>query len=144
MLVSILSTSLGHFRWAIWGGWVLTTAGSGLMILFGQDTKTPVWAGIFAVFGVGNGMVLTSVNIGVQAISRAEDCGRAASMYAFVRTLGMSVGVAVCISLPLIVRCLTCANFVQGRILNLPKRDVPPPHQAPPFNIHCTIIRILH
>lgn len=95
VLVSILSSSLGHFRWAIWSGWALTTIGSGLMILFGQDTKTPIWAGIFAVFGVGNGMVLTSVNIGVQAISKTEDCGRAASMYAFVRTLGMSVGVAV-------------------------------------------------
>ena len=40
-------------------------------------------------------MVLSSVNIAIQAISRSEDCGRAAAMYAFMRTLGMSIGVAV-------------------------------------------------
>lgn len=95
IVVSILTTKLGSFRWAIWCGWILTTLGCGLLMLLDEDTKTPVWAGIMAVFGVGNGMVLTSISVGIQAISRTEDCARAASMYAFVRTLGMSVGVAV-------------------------------------------------
>jgi Na+/melibiose symporter-like transporter len=95
VVVSVLTTVMGRFRWAIWGGWVLTTLGSGLLLLLDKETKTAVWAGVFAVFGVGNGMVLTSVNIGTQAISEPENCGRAASMYAFIRTLGMSVGVAV-------------------------------------------------
>ena len=40
-------------------------------------------------------MVLSSVNFGIQAIVKTEDCGRAASMYAFMRTLGMTIGVAV-------------------------------------------------
>jgi hypothetical protein len=40
-------------------------------------------------------MLLTSVNVGIQAVSKVEDAGRAAAMYAFMRTLGMSIGVAI-------------------------------------------------
>lgn len=40
-------------------------------------------------------MLLTSINVGIQAISSVEDAGRAAAMYAFMRTLGMSIGVAI-------------------------------------------------
>lgn len=64
------------------------------MLLDGQ-TKTPLWVIIFAAFGTGNGMLLTSVNVGVQAVSRVEDAARAAAMYAFMRTLGQSIGVAL-------------------------------------------------
>lgn len=95
ILVSYLTSRLGRFRWAIWTGWVITVVGCGLLVLLDQDTSIPLWAGILSLFGVGNGMVLTSVNVGIQAISRLEDCGRAASMYAFMRTLGMTIGVAV-------------------------------------------------
>ncbi|KAH9211853.1 major facilitator superfamily domain-containing protein [Leptodontidium sp. 2 PMI_412] len=95
VLVSIITSKVGRFRWAIWTGYVVTALGCGLLILLGVGTKTAVWAGILSVFGIGNGMVLTSVNVGIQAISKAEDCGRAASMYAFMRTLGMSVGVSI-------------------------------------------------
>ena len=94
-VVSALITRLGRFRWAIWAGWVIATIGAGLTILLDQNTKTPVWAVTLFIFGIGSGMVLTSVNFGIQAIVRTEDCGRAASMYAFMRTLGMTIGVAV-------------------------------------------------
>jgi hypothetical protein len=95
IIVSYLTSRLGRFRWAIWIGWVITAVGCGLLVLLDEDTPTALWAAILAIFGVGNGMVLTSVNVGIQAISRVEDCGRAASMYAFMRTLGMTIGVAV-------------------------------------------------
>lgn len=97
-LVSILITRLGRFRWALYLGWTITTLGSGLGILMavrGEKIKTAEWVGIFIVFGLGNGIVLTSVNFAIQSIARAEDCARAASMYAFFRTLGMTIGVAV-------------------------------------------------
>src|SRR5271163_963036 len=94
-VVSQLITRLGRFRWAIWAGWAIATLGAELLILFDQNTKTPVWAGIEVVFGLGSGMVLSSVNFGIQAIVRTRDCARAASMYAFMRTLGMTIGVAV-------------------------------------------------
>ncbi|KAK1585373.1 major facilitator superfamily transporter [Colletotrichum navitas] len=95
IIVSVLTSRLGRFRWAIWSGWAITSTGCGLLVLLDENTTTTMWAIYLAVFGIGNGMVLTSVNVGTQAISRVEDCGRAACMYAFMRTLGMSVGVAV-------------------------------------------------
>lgn len=95
IIVSFLTTRLGRFRWAIWIGWTITAIGTGLLLLLDVDTPTPVWAAILCIFGIGNGMVLTSVNVAIQAISKAEDSGRAAAMYAFMRTLGMSIGVAV-------------------------------------------------
>jgi MFS family permease len=94
-VVSVLITRLGHFRWAIWVGWIIATTGSGLLILLGEHTKLGVWAIALIVFGLGNGMVLSSVNFGIQAIASTIDCARAASMYAFMRTLGMTIGVAV-------------------------------------------------
>jgi MFS family permease len=95
IVVSLLTTRLGRYRWAIWAGWTIAALGSGLLKLLDVDVKTPVWAVIFAVFGIGHGMLLTSINVGIQAVSHVEDAGRAAAMYAFMRTLGMSIGVAV-------------------------------------------------
>lgn len=95
IVVSILTTRLGRFRWAIWTGFSITSLGTGLLLLLDMGTPTPVWAAVLCVFGIGNGILLTSVNVAIQAISKAQDCGRAAAMYAFMRTLGMSVGVAV-------------------------------------------------
>jgi len=36
-----------------------------------------------------------SLNVGIQAISKPEDAAMAASMYGFLRSLGMPIGVAV-------------------------------------------------
>jgi MFS family permease len=95
IVVAGLTTRLGRFRWAIWAGWAITTTACGLMLLFNLHTKTVVFAIVLAVFGIGCGMILTSVNVGIQAISRPEDCAMAASMYGFFRSLGMPLGVAV-------------------------------------------------
>ncbi|KAF1913359.1 major facilitator superfamily domain-containing protein [Ampelomyces quisqualis] len=95
IIVSILTSRLGRFRWAIWGGWSVTTLTCGLLLLFGTSTSMVVVYVILAVFGIGTGMVLTSVNVGIQAISRPEDCAMAASMYGFFRSLGMPIGVAL-------------------------------------------------
>lgn len=94
-VVSQLITRLGRFLWAIRVGWLVATLGIGLFILIDIDTKTVVWATVQVVFGLGSGMILSSVNFGIQAIVGTEDCGRAACMYAFMRTLGMTIGVAV-------------------------------------------------
>ncbi|KAF2729587.1 MFS general substrate transporter [Polyplosphaeria fusca] len=95
IVVAVLTARLGRFRWAIWIGWVITTFGAGFFMLFDLQTATAVWAVALAVFGIGSGMVLTSVNVGIQAISKVEDCAMAASMYGFMRSLGMPIGVAL-------------------------------------------------
>lgn len=95
IVISLAITRVGRYRWAVWSGWAVATVGCGLLVLLDADTKTPVWVFIFVVFGIGHGMILTSISVGIQAMSHSEDAGRAAAMYAFMRSLGMSIGVAV-------------------------------------------------
>lgn len=120
VVVAILASRLGHFRWAIWLGWSVTLIACGLFTIFDEHTNKTVFALALAVFGVGNGMVLTSVNVATQAIAnqtmaKKEDRAMAACMYGFMRSLGMPIGVAVsCKSafLPqsLSAPCIPCAN----------------------------------
>ncbi|KAE9963481.1 hypothetical protein BLS_009251 [Venturia inaequalis] len=79
IIVSILTTRLGRFRWAIWGGWAIVLLACGLLSRLDKDTPTYEWVLYFAIFGLGNGMCLTSVNFGIQAISSVENAGAAAS-----------------------------------------------------------------
>ncbi|KAI4959464.1 hypothetical protein J4E86_003186 [Alternaria arbusti] len=95
VIVSILTTRLGRFRWAIWGGWMVTTLACGLQVMLDVDSTTVVTSALLAVLGIGMGMVLTSLNVGIQAISKPEDAAMAASMYGFLRSLGMPIGVAL-------------------------------------------------
>jgi hypothetical protein len=122
IVVSILTTRLGRFRWAIWGGWAITTLACGLQLLFDIYSRSAITLVVFAIFGVGMGMVLTSLNVGIQAISRSEDSAMAASVYGFLRSLGMPLGVAVSVAYvrPPLVKMLTLAA---GRN-NLLERDV--------------------
>jgi Fungal trichothecene efflux pump (TRI12) len=95
IVVAALTTRLGRFRWAIWIGWTITAAGCGLLQLLEAHTKMVVTATALAVFGIGSGMVLSSVNFAVQSMSKVGDAAMAASMYGFMRSLGMPIGVAV-------------------------------------------------
>ena len=96
IIVSALITRTGTYRWAVWGGWAIAAIGCGLFILWDEHTSKAVWATALCIFGLGTGMTLTSLNFAVQASVRVtKDSGRAAAMYAFCRTLGMTVGVAM-------------------------------------------------
>jgi fucose permease len=123
VVVAILTSRLGHFRWAIWLGWSVTLVACGLFTVFDERTEKAIFALALAVFGVGNGMVLTSVNVATQAIAnqtvaKKEDRAIATCMYGFMRSLGMPVGVAVRYKSALLQQslralctpCIRCAN----------------------------------
>jgi MFS family permease len=96
IVVSALITRLGTYRWAIWIGWTVTTLGCGLLILLDEHTSSAVYSTALSVLGLGLGMILSSVNFATQAsVVDTADSGRAAGMYAFMRTLGMTLGVAL-------------------------------------------------
>ncbi|KAF1980450.1 MFS general substrate transporter, partial [Bimuria novae-zelandiae CBS 107.79] len=95
IIVAALTTRLGSFRWAIWLGWALSTVGVGLLLLLDLNTKYVLLAVALGITGVGLGKILTSVNVGIQAISKNEDAAMAAAMYAFFRSLGQPFGVAI-------------------------------------------------
>lgn len=95
VIVSALITRTGRFRWAVWAGYAISVLSCGLFNIWNDRTKTIVWAACECLFGLGMGMVLTSVNFSIQANVDPEDCGQAAAMYAFIRSIGMTLGVAV-------------------------------------------------
>ena len=69
--------------------------GAGYLLLMDKDISTVRSAIIFVVFGVGVGITLCSINFAIQAMVEQHDTGKAASIYTFIRSVGMSVGVAV-------------------------------------------------
>lgn len=93
-IVSALISRFGRYRWAIWAGYTICTLATGLMILWDDKTSTAVWAVIECLFGIGIGMILSSVNFSVQAAINSKDSGQGAAMYAFMRSIGMALGVA--------------------------------------------------
>lgn len=94
-IVGVVMTRLGRFRWAVWGGWFVTTLSTGLMILFDSNTSASTWAPVFVVIGIGHGLLLSGMVICAQAIAHTRDVAYAAAMYTFARTFGFCIGVAI-------------------------------------------------
>ena len=95
VIVSLLITRFGQYRVFICLGWCTSSVSAGLLILFNEHTKEWYQALVFAIYGLGMGMVLSSVNFATQANAYIYDGGRAAAMYAFMRSVGMAIGVAI-------------------------------------------------
>jgi MFS family permease len=90
-----LMAKFGRFRWAVWSGWAITIIGTGLLILLDADLKAYGWVLIFVVVGLGQGLLLMSINVAVQAMSEIKHVADAVAMYAFTRAFGMCIGVAI-------------------------------------------------
>ncbi|KAH8749531.1 major facilitator superfamily domain-containing protein [Diaporthe sp. PMI_573] len=88
-------TRTSNYRWLIWIGWALATAGSGLTLLFTTDTPIAVWVVVLIILGLGHGAILNAQNFAAQAMSREGEQGTAAAMYAFARQFGMALGVGI-------------------------------------------------
>lgn len=95
VVVGILITVTGRYRWAIWAGWVLTVLGTGLLCLLDVDTSTVAWIFINLVGGLGMGMLFPSMAFAIQASQTNEDLAFAIAMFSFFRAFGQAIGVAV-------------------------------------------------
>lgn len=95
VFVAAIIARTGRFRWAIWVGWVLTTLSTGLLLLLNTDTKTAVWATALIFLGFGHGLILSALNLGVQAISTVRNVAHAVMMYSFLRAVGAALGVGM-------------------------------------------------
>ncbi|KAF8250950.1 MFS general substrate transporter [Wilcoxina mikolae CBS 423.85] len=95
IVVGIVVTITGRFRWAVWTGWILTTTGMGLMYILDVNTSTVKWIFIDLVAGLGTGMLFPSMAFAIQASASNEDMAIAVAMFSFLRAFGQSFGVAV-------------------------------------------------
>ena len=85
-------TKPGRFHWAVWLGWEVTTAGTGLLILLDAQLWTYAWILMFIVVGLGHGFILM---FSIRAILDTHNVAYAAAMYTFTRTFSMYIGSAV-------------------------------------------------
>ena len=95
VVTGIVITMTGHYRWAVWSGWVLTVLGVGLLVLLKVDTSIPAWIFLTIVSGVGLGILFPSMQFSLQAASTNKDMGFAVAMFSFFRTFGQAIGVAL-------------------------------------------------
>ncbi|GME22365.1 putative mfs multidrug transporter [Neofusicoccum parvum] len=95
MVVGFAIAYTGRYRWALWSGWFLTTFGLGLLIYLDVDTPIVSWIFLNLVSGIGTGILFPSMSMAVQAASSAEDQSSAVTMFAFLRALGQTLGVAI-------------------------------------------------
>ncbi|KFY24241.1 hypothetical protein V493_05366 [Pseudogymnoascus sp. VKM F-4281 (FW-2241)] len=95
VLVGILITKFGRFRWSVWAGWIVSILATGLLCLLDVETSTVSYIFIFLTVGVGHGLLLSSLSFTVQAIASSQDVAYAAVLYAFVRGVGFCLGVAL-------------------------------------------------
>jgi MFS family permease len=95
IVVGVLVSKWGSFRWAIWTGWLLSTLGMGLLYLLGPRTSIPEWLFLNLIPDLGLGMLYSSLAYGTQMAAEEEDVAYAASMYTFSRSFGQIIGVAI-------------------------------------------------
>ena len=94
-LVGVAISRMGTWKWAVWLGWTINSIGSGLLILLDQNTPPIAWIFIFLIIGVGQGLLLSAHNFAVQATAGVKDAAYAAALFAFMRGVGLCLGVAI-------------------------------------------------
>ncbi|CAJ0553830.1 Ff.00g123420.m01.CDS01 [Fusarium sp. VM40] len=95
VVVGLLIAKTGTYRPFIWAGWVLVPLGMGLMMLLDRDTETIRWVLIYLTGGLGLGILYSAQSFAAQAAASNSDLPFAASLYAFCRSLGQGIGVAI-------------------------------------------------
>jgi hypothetical protein len=95
IVVGVLTSITGKYRWALWTGWTLTTVGMGLLYLQGPHTSTVAWVFLNLVPGLGTGMLFAGMGIAIPAAAAPEDMAHAVAFFSFFRAFGQGVGVAV-------------------------------------------------
>lgn len=95
IIVGIICSITGRYRWAVWTGWILTIAGSGILRLLDVNTSVVQWVFINIAVSIGTGMLFPAMTLAIQAASRQEDAGHSVAFYAFTRVFGQALGVAV-------------------------------------------------
>ncbi|TKX20081.1 MFS transporter-like protein 140 [Elsinoe australis] len=95
VVVGIIVTKTGKYRWTVWAGWVLACLGYGLEYLWDADSPIYEWVIIQIVTGVGTGLLFPGLAFVQQAATNDEDMGAGVGLFVFMRTFGQMVGIAV-------------------------------------------------
>ncbi|KAK0732343.1 major facilitator superfamily domain-containing protein [Apiosordaria backusii] len=95
IVTGLMITRFGSFLWAIWGGLAVATLGNGLLFLLDQGRSVVATVFILLVSSIGQGLLLSALNVATQTTAKTVDVAYAVTMFMFMRTLGMCLGVAL-------------------------------------------------
>ena len=95
VVVGIVITKTGRYRPSLQLGWLLATAGCGILILMHPGTSVAGFILLNLTVGLGMGMVFPAMTIAIQASSPARDVAFAMGTFSLFRSFGQAVGVAV-------------------------------------------------
>lgn len=95
VLVGIIATRTGQYRWSLWIGWALTVLGVGLLCLLNTNSTVTKWIFLLLISGIGIGLLFPAMNLSIQASVEPEHIGTAAGMFTFFRAFGQTIGVAM-------------------------------------------------
>jgi cyanate permease len=88
IIIGLLVSWTGRYRWAIWLGWVISTAGLCLLYLLEESTSTSKWIGLNIPVGFGMGILFGAMGFAVQASVDEENVSLAVTLYSFWRAFG--------------------------------------------------------
>ncbi|KAK3072219.1 hypothetical protein LTR53_007211 [Teratosphaeriaceae sp. CCFEE 6253] len=91
----IVISKFGRYRWAIWGGWALTTLGVGFLCAVDIDTQLVQIVLTDLATGMGLGSLFPALQFQLQSAADAKHLGTSVAMFAFFRGLGQTMGIAI-------------------------------------------------
>ncbi|KAI1773480.1 hypothetical protein F4818DRAFT_422722 [Hypoxylon cercidicola] len=95
IFAGVVMTLRGTFIWAIRIGFGIVTLGDGLLLYLNQHRPIVSHVFIFLVSGSGYGFLLGSLEAATNAIAEPQNISYALSVYYFMRSFGLCIGVAV-------------------------------------------------
>lgn len=95
LVTGIIVSRTGHFRPALWAGWLATTLGLGLTCFVDVNTQNILWVLFLVIIGFGLGLLFCSLNVAVLASASEYNQAEAATAFTFFRALGQTLGVAI-------------------------------------------------
>jgi Major Facilitator Superfamily len=95
VVVGIITSITGKYKWALWVGWILTVLGMGLLYLQDVHTTTVSWVFLNLVPGLGTGILFAGMGIAIPSSAAAKDNAYAVAFFSFFRAFGQGVGVAI-------------------------------------------------
>ncbi|KAK9719844.1 hypothetical protein K7432_004552 [Basidiobolus ranarum] len=95
IIVGMLVSRLGTYRFFISGGFAVTSAGFGLASMLNQHSSQGEKIGYFLIIGVGTGMNLQTLLMAAQPAVESKDVASVTALCTFFRTIGSVIGLAI-------------------------------------------------
>ncbi|KAK7433164.1 hypothetical protein QQZ08_000095 [Neonectria magnoliae] len=98
IVVGIMVSRTGNYRWFLLSGWCLTIVAFGVMILIDEDMPDGALIAITMVLGIAMGVLIPAMTVGVQATVERSDAKHATAMVYVLRSAGQCLGIAIGLS----------------------------------------------